>query len=177
MKLDDLIRNNLESFNESEPPEGHFSRFESKMRSSRITGLRGFRANFLKVAAVVVFIFLATAVFVREIRMFQTAAGAGYVSSTGETELEEAERYYSGLVNDYYSRLSNLDFSGNEQEKNLIMKELIEMDRNVELMKTDLRNSPENEIIINAIISHYQIKLELMDDIITRIEKTGNSIL
>jgi hypothetical protein len=37
-------------------------------------------------------------------------------------------------------------------------------------MKEDLRKDPENEIIINAIISHYQIKLELMDEIITRIE-------
>jgi hypothetical protein len=51
------------------------------------------------------------------------------------------------------------------------------MERQVVVMKNDLRQDPGNEIIINAIINHYRIQLELMDNIITQVEKSDNSIL
>lgn len=176
MKLDKLIQDNIESISYGEPPEGHFERFEARMQRTRHSMAKEFRISVLKIAALVVFIFLATALFVREVRLFQSS-GAEILSAAGETELEQAEKYYSGLMDDYYGRINQLEFSDDENEKRLLIRELREMDNNVEVMKDDLRNDPDNEIIINAIIGHYQIKLELMDEIITRIENTGNSLL
>jgi len=176
MKLDKLIQDNPEIFSYGEPPEGHFARFEARMKRTRQSMAKEFRIYLLKIAALVVFIFLATALFIREVRLFQ-ASGAEILSAAGETELEQAEKYYSGLMDDYYGRINQLEFLEDENEKKLLIRELREMDNNVEVMKEDLRKDPENEIIINAIISHYQIKLELMDEIITRIENTGISLL
>jgi hypothetical protein len=175
MKLEKFIEQNHGLFISEEPGQGHIERFSAKMDAYRFPGKHERTMNFLKIAALVVFIFLSTAVFFKEFGLFQ--AGDIYVVNPGDSELEDAERYYSGLLDNYYNVISHLSFSNNEHEKKTVLSELQEMDRQVVLMRNDLRQDPGNEIIINAIINHYRIQLELMDNIITQVGKSDNSIL
>jgi len=173
MKLDKFIEQNMEGFSSSEPPPGHIERFGSRIDRFYSLRRREFRMNFVRIAAFVVFIFLVTSLFISQYRSFKNQEVQVIIND----ELVEAEKYYAGMLDEYYVRISDLRFYHNEKEKRQVLKELHEMDLQVELMKSDLRNNPDNEIIINAIISHYQIKMELMDNIIARVEKTDNSLL
>jgi len=176
MKLHKFIKQNFEDLSSEEPLAGHFDRFNGRMDRFYAKRRHEFRMNLLKIAALAVFVFLATTVFVNEYRSFK--AQADLINNDNENnELAEAELYYSDLLSDYYNRISHLNFSYDEQEKDQVLKELKEMDQQVEVMKNDLRENPDNEIIISAIISHYQIQLELMDNIIAHVEKTDNSLL
>jgi hypothetical protein len=47
----------------------------------------------------------------------------------------------------------------------------------VQDMKQDLRQSPDDERIVNAIFNFYQMKIEAMDRIIALAEQKNSSIL
>jgi hypothetical protein len=97
------------------------------MKRTRQSMAKEFRIYLLKIAALVVFIFLATALFIREVRLFQ-ASGAEILSAAGETELEQAEKLLFGLMDDYYGRINQLEFLEDENEKKLLIRELREME-------------------------------------------------
>ena len=50
------------------------------------------------------------------------------------------------------------------------------MDAQVQAMKHDLKQNPDDERIVHAIINFYQVKIELMDVIIARCSKTTNTV-
>ena len=56
-------------------------------------------------------------------------------------------------------------------EKSKILNELSEMDDQVQAIKSDLKQNPDDERIVHAIINFYQVKIELMDVIINRLQQ------
>jgi len=113
------------------------------------------------------------------VREFNIISGRLGKTGTGltNTELIEAEQFYTSQLGLYYSKIENLRFNNDKTEKMQVLKELSDMDQQIKAMKQDLRQNPDDERIVHAIISFYQIKIELMDMIIARTKQTSNSIL
>jgi hypothetical protein len=99
------------------------------------------------------------------------------VDNCTNKELCEAENYYSKQVEKYYNRIEKLPFNNDLQSRNEILKELRDMDMQVEGMKKDLKQNPNDERVIHSIINFYQEKIDLMDMIITRTTVSTNAIL
>ena len=173
--LEQFIRNNLDRFNEYEPPEGHTDRFATKLGARDSARKHSYRIMLLRVAAIVVFVFLLSVVFFREYRVWNESGEEASLMAYN-TEVLEAERYYSQQLQLYYKQIEELPFQNNTTEKRKVLRELQEMDNQVEIMKADLQQYPDNEMIINAIMSFYQIKIELMNDIIARIQNLNHSL-
>ncbi|MBN2481661.1 MAG: hypothetical protein JXB19_07975 [Bacteroidales bacterium] len=167
--IDQFIKQNLADFNDANPPEGHFERFAGKLDDLAAKSNRQFRMMLLRVAALVVFVFLVSLLFFREYRTWEDYSSDAQIISYNQ-ELLEAERYYSGLLSVYYGKIEELKFQNNAGEKRQVLRDLQEMDKQVEMMKEDLRQNPNNELIVHAIISFYQIKIELMDKIIAQVQ-------
>jgi hypothetical protein len=130
----------------------------------------------LRIAAIVILGTVITYGAIREFSQFNR--NLGYLISSNEyPELKEAELYYNNQLDVYYSKLENLRFDNDKIQKQLILDELSDMDRQVLTMKRDLRQNPDDERILHAIINCYQVKLELMDMIITRTQESINTIL
>ena len=55
----------------------------------------------------------------------------------------------------------------------MLMTELNEMDRLFHSLQEDFQANPKDERVINAMISHYQLKLEIMNQIIKQLEKVN----
>jgi len=53
----------------------------------------------------------------------------------------------------------------------MILKELKEMDEVLHSLSEELKNDPNNDRLINAMIQHYQVKLEIMNAIIAQLEE------
>ena len=67
--------------------------------------------------------------------------------------------------------LQNLKYQNPREEKDLLLKELDDLECiHAQLMK-DLEANPGDERIINALIRHYQLKLEVMDQIIIQLDQ------
>ncbi len=92
-------------------------------------------------------------------------------------ELNEAERFYSQQLSIYYSKIENLGFNNDKAEKKKVLQELSAMDEQVRAMKYDLKQNPDDERVMSAIINFYQVKIEMMDVIIARAQKTNTTIL
>ncbi|MBN1414469.1 MAG: hypothetical protein JW973_05165 [Bacteroidales bacterium] len=172
--IDNLIRNHLELFNTDEPPEGHFDRFYSKLESSGRSNKIRFVPIIFKVAAVLIIgLFLAVSLY-KGVAMYRSTP---LDDTCPNKELCEAEDFYSKQVEKYYNQIENLQFNNDPLTRKEVLKELKEMDSQVMGMKEDLKQNPNDERIIHSIINYYQVKIDLMDMIITRTTISKNNIL
>lgn len=174
--LDDYLRENLEQFNTEEPLPGHHERFDARLAQLDKKRGNNIRIIIFKVAASVLLGMVITYGAIREIRYLNRDA-LEIVSASSYPELNEAEQFYTSQLSLYDSKIKDLRFNNDPNEKKQVIRELNEMDKQVQVMKKDLWQNPDDERIVHAIINFYQVKIELMDMIITRTQQTSNSIL
>jgi hypothetical protein len=172
--VDDFFRKNRELFDADDPPEGHLNRFYDKLKASGIPGQARTFTMILKIAAVVVTGLFLSALLYKGLSLYHSALTE---DSCLNTELCEAEDFYSRQAETYYRRIEKMPFTNDPQTRNEILKELQEMDAQVVGMKEDLKQNPNDERIIHSIINYYQEKIDLMDMIITRTSGSSNAIL
>jgi len=175
-KIDDYIRLNPDLFDSEEPDPGHMDRFRNRIHALNLAKQRKTRLVLLRAAAILIFgLFLSFAV-IREFGLIEMRFN-NLAGNFPNPELKEVEQYYSGQLSIYYSKIQQLRFNNDQAEKNQVLDELSAMDAQVQAMKLDLKQNPDDERIVHAIINFYQVKIELMDVIIAHEEKTNNSIL
>ena len=85
-------------------------------------------------------------------------------------ELIEAEDYYMRQVNGKVEQIEGFSFESN-QEKAILLNELKDLDNYHQKLMGDLETNPTDERVINAMIRHYQMKLEIMDQIIDQLNQ------
>jgi hypothetical protein len=172
--VDDFFRENRELFDADDPPEGHLNRFYKKLKASGDSGKTRTLTILLKIAAMVIIgLFLSTLLY-KGLSLYHSVLAE---DSCLNTELCEAEDFYSKEAETYYRRIEKMPFTNDPQTRNEILKELREMDAQVAGMKEDLKQNPNDERIIHSIINYYQEKIDLMDMIITRTSVSSNAIL
>lgn len=91
-----------------------------------------------------------------------------YVKSKTNPEYEQAQNYYVSLVD---NRLDQIRASENmdEEQKKELLKELSEMDELFVNLQKELKADPDNPVLIDALVNHYQIKINVMNQIITNL--------
>jgi hypothetical protein len=175
-KMDDYIRQNPDLFNTDEPEPGHLDRFRNRIQVMNLIKRRKTGFILLRVAAILIFGLLLSYAAIREFGLIEKRVD-NLAGDFPNTELNEAEQYYSRQLSIYYDKIQQLRFNNDQAEKNQVLNELSAMDAQVQAMKHDLKQNPDDERIVYAIINFYQVKIELMDVIIAHAEKTNNSIL
>ncbi|HLO57715.1 MAG TPA: hypothetical protein VK179_03180 [Bacteroidales bacterium] len=173
--LDDYIYRNQENFNSEEPLAGHFDRFEERLAQSGVRPLHGRNYYIIRIAAAVIAGLLITYAAFSELNFFSKSLD-NYITATSNPELREAESYYSKQLDEYYSKLNDLKFSDKAQ-KQQIMDELSSMDKQAVTIKKDFIQNPDDERVQSAIINYYQVKIEFIDMMISRVQETGKTIL
>ena len=174
--IDDFIRQHGGMFDNEEPGTGHEERFRTrlnKMHSIRRTGLK---VVLLRVAAVLVLGIVISYFAIKEFGLIDNQINSIVLDKPNQ-ELNEAERFYTSQLNVYYTKIENLGFNNDKAEKKKVLQELSAMDEQVQAMKYDLKQNPDDERVMSAIINFYQLKIEMMDVIIARAQKTNTTIL
>ena len=164
-KIEDYIKENKEFFDSDEPIEGHFERFEKKLeKQNRKINLITFTA-FLKVAVITILVVLSSLyIYQNFIKNEDNLVTLGDIS----TEYGEAEKYYIQLVNSKFNEIKNTSFMDKNQ-KTILLKELNEMDKLYKDLQSDLQTNPHDKRVINAIINYYQLKIEILNNIILQL--------
>jgi hypothetical protein len=173
--LDDYIRSNPERFEAEEPLSGHFERFDEKLSKAGKRKIYRTAGIIVRIAAVVLMTLIVTYAAFREFRIFNNKFDR-IVSIGSYPELREAENFYSEQLDVYYSKLKKISFQ-DKTEKQQILDELSNMDRQAANIKKDLMQNPDDERVQNAIINYYQVKLEFMDMMISRAGETNKTML
>jgi len=179
--IEEMILKNLEALNDNEPMDGHFERFEMKLKAeSKIRSITWKRV--LKVAAVVIFVMLAT----NQISIYfspETKGLAGLVLNKTENtnislaslspEYKEVEFYYTTSINTGLNQWNELSKAGliSEDEQAMMDDELKDFENMYKNLQQDLAANPNDERVINAMLEFYQVKLSVITMIVNKLEE------
>jgi len=169
-RIEDIIKRGRSEFDYREPSDGHFERFSFKLATRLHSGAvkRSIIPHLLKAAVVTLLITLSSLWtfdhFVRpNLKRTMTL-------SEVSPEYREVERYYVQQVNLMENEFSSLDLSNPEQQEALL-QEMASMDSVYRDLQKELRANPNDQRIIDAMIKHYQTKLEVMSYILDQLKE------
>ncbi|HDR68516.1 MAG TPA: hypothetical protein ENN61_05635 [Bacteroidaceae bacterium] len=170
--IEKYMMENRPEFNTEEPKEGHFDRFNKRLISEKRPVKLNFR-HIIQIAASIA-ILVAAGWFIID----KSKSGDKVAGHVIPEEVIEAEDYFIRQVTVRYDQIEGFYFQS-EQEKAILLDELKDLDIYFQKLMEDLETNPSDERIINAMIRHYQLKLEIMDQIINQLhqiktQKTGN---
>ncbi len=169
-RIEDIIKRGRSEFDDREPSDGHFERFSFKLATRLHSGAvkRSIIPHLLKAAVVTLLITLSSLWtfdhFVRpNLKRTMTL-------SEVSPEYREVERYYVQQVNLMENEFSSLDLS-NPEQKEALLQEMASMDSVYRDLQKELRANPNDQRIIDAMIKHYQTKLEVMSYILDQLKE------
>ncbi len=171
--LEDIIRSNKDFFDEEEPSRGHLERFNRKLeiKFGMATIKRSIVPYLLKAAVVTLLVTLSSLwTWDHFIRSDRDRMTLGQVSP----QYKEVESYYVHQVNLMESELVNIDLKNNPGQKDMLMTEMKSMDSVYVQLQKELKANPNDERIINAMIEHYQTKVEIMSFIVSQLKEIRN---
>jgi hypothetical protein len=168
-RIDDLIKKNRDYFDQEEPFEGHFERFQKKLEAENARKVHFPYRDILKIAAVVVLVVLSALWTYDQLGPGQPDRNA-YPLAEMAPEYKEAEIYYTTAINEKYNQIKSVDFD-DPRQKEILLNELKEMDSIFNNLQEDLELNPDDERVINALIKHYRIKVEVMNKILDQLNE------
>jgi hypothetical protein len=161
--LEKHIKSNRRLLDADTPREGHEERFLLKLQDRPVRRIH--IRHILQVAASVAVILASAIVLINHDR-----SGSKKAMQEVQPTILEAEVYYTSQINSRYDQIREFNFSDSE-EKALLLDELKDLDAYHQQLMTDLEANPDDERVINALIRHYHLKLEVMDQIITQLNQ------
>ena len=176
--IEELIYKNLEGLNENEPLDGHFERFEAKLKSQHKKRKITFNVVW-KVAAAVIFVLLATNqawiyFSPNQQGLFLNSNNNNNVTlASVSTEYEEVEFYYTNAINVGLNQWNSLNDDGyiSEEEQEMMDTELNEFEDRFKTLQKDLAANPKDERVVNAMLEYYQTKLNVINMIVNKLKE------
>ncbi len=171
--IEEIIRNNKDFFEEAEPSKGHFERFNRKLEIRFLVNMpkRSIVPYLLRAAVVTLLVTLSSLwTWDHFIRPGSSRMTLGQVSP----QYKEVENYYIHQVNMMEGEIVNVDLKNNPKQKTMLINEMRSMDSVYVSLQKELKANPNDERIINAMIEHYQTKLEVMNYIINQLKTIRN---
>ena len=169
-RIEDIINKGRSEFDDREPSDGHFERFSLRLATRLHAGKakRSIVPYLLKAAVVTLLVTLSSLwTFDHFVRPnLKTKMTLSEVSP----EYREVEKYYVQQVNFVENEFSSLNLSTPEQ-KEVLMKEMASMDSVYVELQKELRANPDDQRIIDAMIRHYQTKIEVMTYILDQLKE------
>jgi hypothetical protein len=86
-------------------------------------------------------------------------------------ELKEVEIFYTSLIDEQYSQIKAIDISSEDAQKEIMLRELEEMNSVYKTLQEDLKSNPNNERIIHAMIQYYQLKTDVMAQLLEQLKE------
>ena len=170
--IEDIIRDNKDFF-EAEPSKEHFEKFTGKLetRFGRQTVKRSIVPYLLRAAVVTLLVTLSSLwVWDNYLSPGSKRMTLGDVSP----QYREVENYYIHQVNMMESEITNVNIINNPEQREILMSETKSMDSVYVSLQKELKANPNDERIINAMIEHYQTKVDVMNYIISQLKMIRN---
>lgn len=174
--IDEILKDNRDLFVDKEPMAGHMERFQYKLqqRLHPAKPIKSIVPYLLRAAVVTVLITLSSLwTWEHFIRPENNRMSLGDVSP----QYREVENYYMHQVSMMEEEIVSVDFNSNPQQKDMLLTEMKSMDSAYIQLQKELKANPDDERIINAMIEHYQTKVEVMTFILNQLKSIRNGNL
>jgi len=164
-ELERFIKDNREQM-DVEPPAGHADRFRKRVeRSNRKNFIRSIRP-LLRIAGVILLVSLSTLWVLEHTGVLSRNAKA---ERPEVYEYQETEQYYTSLIHAKLSSLETMHFLGDSTQKQILYRELGDMDSLYSELQKELKMNPGDERLVQAMTEYYEIKLDVINHIIRQL--------
>ena len=159
-------------------PEGHKERFIQKLKQLE-NKPKGFTTHYwlFKIAAVIVVLFAVGSILYLingSSEMNTQMAQAETMKEEGTADFKEAQNYFQMKLEREEKQLSQLEYNaGSFQELEAGIEKLKE---DYEELEKELNQNPGNQKIINAMITNYELRIELLKAIYRLTQKKKEKI-
>jgi hypothetical protein len=167
--LKKYIRKNRDSFEEKEPLEGHFDRFRQKLEARKPAR----KVNLFMVAAAAAIaglVLTGTLGILYNSSSWNPKNQNGISLSVVSPELKEVEDYYQSQISSKYNQIKSLKEVATPEVETEVNKAITDMDNGYNVLKKDLSDSPKSERIVSAMIQQYQLRIEMLDQILNTLQ-------
>ncbi|MEN8230587.1 MAG: hypothetical protein ABFS38_20690 [Bacteroidota bacterium] len=161
--IEEYIKEKRLLLDSDHPRKGHEMRFMQKLDRQPVRKFN-FR-HAIQVAASIAIIITSGLVIVK-----LNKSGDKIAETEIPAAIMEADIYYTSQVNARYEQIRDFSFH-NSKEKAVLLDELKELDSYHQQLMSDLEANPDDDRVINALIRHFQLKLEIMDQIIIQLNQ------
>ncbi|MBN2667812.1 MAG: hypothetical protein JXR60_01170 [Bacteroidales bacterium] len=154
-----------QQFDFEEPLKGHQNRFEQKLKQQKRTSNSGLK--YLLVAASILF-FITLGYWIKsqiEIKPNTIISSTNYLSNCNN-EIQELSAYYTSIESQKMEAIINTGI-----DSTLFLKEIANTDSIVETFCKELNAQSNDERVIEAVIMHYQLKINTLDHILNQIKQ------
>lgn len=167
-QLEKIIIGIKDEIENEEPHQGHFERFEMKLNNlpkNKTKHWIGYATSFAAIVLICLFLFAPK----RQVQKLTL--------SDLSPQYADVEYYYTSTINKQTTKLVNLNsLTGGDQSIQMLIEEIENYDKMYDQLCNDLNATPNDERVINALITYYQTKLEIINKILNEIEKQQENI-
>lgn len=168
-QIDKLFENLEGTFNVQETPEGHQNRFLDKLNttSKKENNTVYYVKRVLSIAAILAVIITISGLFANT---QVTAADLASVSP----EMEETQSFFNNTISKELKTLKGFNYPETEALVEDALKQIAILESNYEILKEDLVESGNDKRVIYAMISNFQSRIDLLEQVIEKIEEIKN---
>ncbi len=176
-RLEQFIAENRDAFDDMEPGVKVWS--EIKKQGGRTISNNRWRTFGIRAAAVIV-IFISSYYFhdfMQRYRSNREVIASDRDANDSKDiyrELQEAKYYYTSQIEETKSVVFDL-INDNADLKNDINSELLDLDKVLAELKSDLKDNVDNEQVVAAMIQNYRLKLNILKDILNHLNRTDEN--
>ncbi|MEX0986371.1 MAG: hypothetical protein WD052_02755 [Bacteroidales bacterium] len=152
-----------------EPRSGHLKRFKKRLVREQQPVMRIQFRHAIQIAASIAIIMASGVVIIKS-----SKGGSKIAATPAVEEFRETTSFYTRQVNARYDDIMSLHLDS-EEEKALLLEELSEMDSYHKELLNEFSTNPGDDRVMNALIHHYQLKLQVMDQIIEQLIQLRNT--
>lgn len=164
--IEDFVKNNKSLFDTEEPLDGHFERFKSKLENQKKP--KRFLYNSLKYAAVILF-------FISTFMIYKTYFKANNAEITAENNVDakddfnDIKSFYNSQLDEKLKELNSLSCKNDEKQN--IQNDFEELNNEYNELLTEYKSDPNNNLIKNALISNYRLRIDTLGRLINNLKK------
>lgn len=165
--LEEYIKNNRESFDFHEPSEDIWNKISKPDKKNKFSSYTWFSiaASILVVISFSVFYYS----FHNQKMAIELSASNDSTQYSLPTEIQEAEIFYTTLINKKMSELGSIENSDSEII-NDVNNDFNQLDSIYIDLKNELNSNVANEELIEAMIQNYRTKLSILENLLTSIQ-------
>jgi hypothetical protein len=171
--IEDIIRGNKDLFEDAEPSKGHIERFNAmlEVRFRKEAPKRSIVPYLLR-AAVVTLLVTLSSLWIYD--NFLSSGSRRMTLGDVSPQYKEVENYYIHQVNMMEGEITDANLFSSPEQKKMLMDEMESMDSVYVSLQKELKRNPNDDRIINAMIEHYQTKVDVMNYIINQLKSIRN---
>ena len=172
-EIDELFARLEGQFDNQEPFGGHQSRFIEKLNSRAGTvPLNQSTNNWWKTIGIAASFLLAGTL---SVLFFSTDPSLEEKVAEISPEVSQTEFYFANLIEQRTCELKDLSSPETKKLVDDALSQLTKLERDYKKLTQDLINGGDSKLILSAMITNFQTRIDLLQDVLDKIENIKNS--